>query len=85
MIVARRALGSLYADSRARSQQALERSVRGGRWISAAGLPIRPRGVAKAAETSDDWWPDLGPSRELLAAFHGKTGPALAWDAYVPR
>lgn len=46
---------------------------------------IRPRGVSKAAETWDEWWPDLGPSRELLAAFKGKTGPALAWDAYLPR
>jgi uncharacterized protein YeaO (DUF488 family) len=45
---------------------------------------IRPRGVARAAETWDEWWPDLGPSRELLARFQGKTGPALAWDAYVP-
>jgi uncharacterized protein YeaO (DUF488 family) len=45
---------------------------------------IRPRGVARAAETWDEWWPDLGPSRELLARFHGKSGPALAWDAYVP-
>lgn len=34
---------------------------------------IRPRGVAKANETWDAWWPDLGPSRELLDAFHGKS------------
>ena len=46
---------------------------------------IRPRGVSKAKETWDEWWPDLGPSRELLAAFHGKSGPPLAWEAYVPR
>jgi len=46
---------------------------------------IRPRGVAKAAQTWDDWWPDLGPSRELLAAFHGKAGPPLTWEAYEPR
>jgi uncharacterized protein YeaO (DUF488 family) len=46
---------------------------------------IRPRGVARADETWDEWWPDLGPSRELLAAFHGKAGPALDWDDYVPR
>jgi uncharacterized protein YeaO (DUF488 family) len=45
---------------------------------------IRPRGVSRAAETWEEWWPDLGPSRELLARFQGKKGPALAWDAYVP-
>lgn len=46
---------------------------------------IRPRGVSKAAETWDEWWPDVGPSRELLAAFKGKAGPPIAWDAYVSR
>lgn len=46
---------------------------------------IRPRGVAKADETWDAWWPDLAPSRGLLDAFHGKSGSPLAWEAYVPR
>jgi uncharacterized protein YeaO (DUF488 family) len=46
---------------------------------------IRPRGVSKADETWDAWWPDLGPSRALLDAFHGKSGPPLAWEGYVPR
>ena len=46
---------------------------------------LRPRGVAKAAETWDAWWPDLGPSRALLDAFHGKGEAPLAWEAYVPR
>ncbi len=46
---------------------------------------IRPRGVAKAAETWDGWWPDLGPSRPLLDAYHGKAGPPLAWDDYMRR
>lgn len=46
---------------------------------------IRPRGVAKAGEPWDEWWPDLGPSRGLLDDFHGKTGPAIGWEAYVPR
>lgn len=45
---------------------------------------IRPRGVSRSAETWDDWWPDLGPSRELLARFRGKVGPSLHWDDYVP-
>ena len=46
---------------------------------------IRPRGVAKAKETWDAWWPDLGPSRALLDAFHGKSGASLLWSDYVPR
>jgi len=46
---------------------------------------IRPRGVPKATEPWDAWWPELGPSRRLLDDFHGKSGPALDWDAYVPR
>lgn len=46
---------------------------------------LRPRGVAKAAETWDEWWPDLGPSRGLLDDFHGKSGPPLAWEAYRSR
>ena len=46
---------------------------------------IRPRGVAKTAETWDEWWADLGPSRGLLDEFHGKKGPRLPWEQYVPR
>lgn len=46
---------------------------------------IRPRGVAKADEPWDAWWPELGPSRELLDAFHGKGGTPLPWAEYVPR
>jgi uncharacterized protein YeaO (DUF488 family) len=47
---------------------------------------IRPRGVAKAKVTWDEWWPDLGPSRALLDAFHGKgkgTTAPLPWSKYV--
>jgi uncharacterized protein YeaO (DUF488 family) len=32
----------------------------------------RPRGVSRARETWDEWWPELGPSRELHAARYGK-------------
>jgi len=47
---------------------------------------IRPRGVARANETWEAWWPELGPSRALLDAYHGKDRPApLPWDEYVPR
>ncbi len=46
---------------------------------------IRPRGVSKQTETWSDWWPDLGPSRALLDAFHGKQGPPISWEAYAAR
>jgi uncharacterized protein YeaO (DUF488 family) len=45
----------------------------------------RPRGVSKAAETWDKWWPDLGPSRALHAAFWGKSGPPLTFPEYRTR
>jgi uncharacterized protein YeaO (DUF488 family) len=45
----------------------------------------RPRGLPSGRETWDEWWPALGPSRELHAAYYGKHGPALAFAAYVPR
>ncbi len=46
---------------------------------------IRPRGVSKQKETWEDWWPELGPSRALLDAFHGKDGPAISWEVYAAR
>lgn len=45
----------------------------------------RPRGVRKEDETWHVWRPDLGPSRELHAAFWGKTGPPIGWDEYRRR
>lgn len=45
----------------------------------------RPRGVPKAAEPWDAWWKDLGPSRELLDAFHGKRGRPVTWPVYAKR
>ena len=44
----------------------------------------RPRGLAKADERWDEWWSDLGPSKPLLDAFHGKgraDGP-IPWSEY---
>ncbi len=46
---------------------------------------LRPRGVSKADETWDDWWPDLGPSRGLLDDFHGKRGAPIDWAEYRRR
>jgi uncharacterized protein YeaO (DUF488 family) len=45
----------------------------------------RPRGVKKADETWQEWWPELGPSRALHAAFWGKTGRPLTFEEYAPR
>ena len=45
----------------------------------------RPRGVSRDKERWDEWWPELGPSRELHAAFYGKSGPPLPFAEYVPR
>ena len=42
----------------------------------------RPRGVRKADETWHAWQPDLGPSKELLAAFHAKTSSPISWAQY---
>jgi uncharacterized protein YeaO (DUF488 family) len=44
----------------------------------------RPRGLPKADETWDAWDAELGPSKELLAAFHGKTGN-ITWQTYRAR
>lgn len=45
----------------------------------------RPRGVRKDAETWSAWWPNLGPSRDLHADFHGKHGPPIGWAEYRRR
>ncbi len=45
----------------------------------------RPRGLAKADETWDAWEPDLGPTKELHAAFYGKNGVPVNWTLYRGR
>jgi uncharacterized protein YeaO (DUF488 family) len=45
----------------------------------------RPRGISKADETWDEWWPALGPSKELHAAVYGKKGMPIGWDVYRAR
>jgi uncharacterized protein YeaO (DUF488 family) len=45
----------------------------------------RPRGVRKEDETWDEWLQQLGPSRELHAAFWGKHGPPIGWAEYRRR
>src|SRR6266852_9576362 len=39
----------------------------------------RPRALPKKKETWRKWYPWLGPSRELHAAFYGKTGDPIGW------
>jgi uncharacterized protein YeaO (DUF488 family) len=46
----------------------------------------RPRGLPAGRETWDAWWPELGPSRALHAAYYGKQGqPPLPFAQYGPR
>lgn len=45
----------------------------------------RPRALPKKDETWDQWIADAGPSRELLADFHGKGGPPIEWAEYERR
>lgn len=68
--------------------------IRTGRWCNPRepddGLRVlicrfRPRGLPKAKETWDVWLKELGPSRELLADFHGKGGVMITLDAYRER
>ena len=42
----------------------------------------RPRGLPKAKETWDTTRPELGPSKQLHAAFYGKNGPPISWEEY---
>jgi uncharacterized protein YeaO (DUF488 family) len=43
----------------------------------------RPRALPKADETWDLWRKELGPSKELHAAFYGKHGQTpLTWEEY---
>ncbi|HEU5059010.1 MAG TPA: DUF488 family protein [Kofleriaceae bacterium] len=45
----------------------------------------RPRGVKKEDETWDEWRAELGPSRELHAAYYGKGQAAIDWTSYRAR
>ena len=65
--------------------------IRTRRWIDPAepddGLRVlicryRPRGVSKADETWDVWYPDLGPSKSLHAAVYTDTASKIAWPQY---
>jgi len=42
----------------------------------------RPRALPKKDETWDAWRKDLGPSKELHAAYYGKFGPPIGWGEF---
>ena len=45
----------------------------------------RPRGVRRQDETWDEWRADLGPSRDLHAAYYGREQAAIDWQTYRAR
>jgi len=45
----------------------------------------RPRALPKKKESWHLWWPQLGPSKELHAAFYGKTGTPISIEEYTRR
>jgi uncharacterized protein YeaO (DUF488 family) len=42
----------------------------------------RPRALPKKKETWHTWVKELGPSKDLHAAFYGKNGPPIGWEEY---
>ena len=45
----------------------------------------RPRALPKGEETWDEWQAELGPSKELLADYHGKGRQPTSWAEYRQR
>src|SRR5262245_45219668 len=45
----------------------------------------RPRALPKEDETWDKHYAELGPSKELHAAFYGKEGEPITWEVYRER
>ena len=45
----------------------------------------RPRGVAKADETWDVWYPALGPSKALHGAVYTESSSPIPWPQYRKR
>ena len=45
----------------------------------------RPRGVSKADEAWDVWYPELGPSKELHGAVYTDTASQIPWPQYRRR
>jgi uncharacterized protein YeaO (DUF488 family) len=45
----------------------------------------KPRVLAKKKEPWNNWYPELGPSKELHTAFYGKTGTHILWEEFRRR
>ncbi len=45
----------------------------------------RPRALPKKKETWHLWWSVLGPSKELHAAYYGKTSSPITIKEFTPR
>jgi len=45
----------------------------------------RPSAVAKDDENWHEWYPELGPSKELQTAYHGKSGTQITWEQFRVR
>ena len=45
----------------------------------------RPRGIAREAETWDEWRPELGPSKELHRAVYTESSTPIPWPLYRRR
>jgi uncharacterized protein YeaO (DUF488 family) len=46
---------------------------------------VKPRATAKGKECWDEWYTELGPSKQLHAAFHGKEATLISWDEFRAR
>src|SRR5689334_7818840 len=46
---------------------------------------IKPRTGPKGKEKWDQWYPELGPSKELQAAFYGAGAMSISWDEFRTR
>jgi uncharacterized protein YeaO (DUF488 family) len=46
---------------------------------------VKPRKTPKGKERWDEWYPELGPSKELQAAFYGTDATLISWDEFCTR
>jgi uncharacterized protein YeaO (DUF488 family) len=46
---------------------------------------VKPRTGAKGKERWNEWYPELGPSKELQTAFYGTDATSISWDEFRTR
>ena len=46
---------------------------------------VKPRKALKGKERWDEWYPELGPSKELQAAFYGTDAALISWNEFRSR